>query len=171
MRAKSQIVMRPERRSVERLAIEAAVKCSMHDRSLDAIAYDVSTDGCMIEVSNASPKAGDPIMLCFPGQLSIEGKVVWAKYRNAGVQFSEQMDGQVVGRIVRVHGRRHSARTRQVERARSMHCITPDNTAAMPLFANSFAKSVHWKRYEFAAAVEYMFLLAVTVYGASLLLL
>jgi hypothetical protein len=170
MRKQGQIAMRPERRSAERLSIAAAVSCSMPGRSLDAIAYDLSTDGCMIEVSNASLKAGDPVVLCFPGQLSIEGRVAWAKYRNAGVQFSGQLDQQVVERIVGVHGRQHAARTRPAERARGEHRSTADDTTEVTLFANSGASSVGGQQYAYAAAVENVFLLAVTVYGVFLLL-
>ena len=52
----------------------------------------------------------------------------------------------------------------------SLGAIPQIDTTAVTLGANSGASSVGWQRHEYAAALEYVFLLAVTVYGVFLLL-
>jgi len=90
-----------ERRVAERFRIEAAVEFSVFDRSETAIAYDLSTDGCMLEASNGVVEAGDAVALTFPNGISAEGTIIWTKHRNAGVQFASGMSPVAVERIAR----------------------------------------------------------------------
>lgn len=159
-----------ERRSAERLEIHAAVTCTVGVRSLDGVAYDLSTDGCMIEVASAAPRAGDPIVLCFRGQLSIEGKVVWAKHRNAGIRFSGQLDRLIVNRMVKVHGRRRCGQARAVETAR--YSVSPGlgDAAAMAGTVAPGSRCLSRQRCGLASGAEYAFWILTIAYSTVLIL-
>jgi hypothetical protein len=90
-----------ERRSAERFQILAAVSCSVAGRSEQAVAYDLSSDGCMIEAPRGFCQPGDDIALTFPGIASATGKVIWTKHRNAGLQFTTPITSAQVADICR----------------------------------------------------------------------
>ena len=162
---------RRERRSTERLEVQAAITCKVRARSLNGVAYDFSTDGCMIEVASVPPKAGDPIVLCFPGQVSIEGKVVWVRHRNAGIQFAEQLDRLMVRRIVEIHGRRRCEQAGLVETARYKANPAPGDSAAMAGIADAGTGSLCWLLSGLASSAEHaFFVLIIIMYSAYLVL-
>ena len=88
-----------ERRAAERLKIQAVVDLSVGERSARAMAYDLSTDGCMLEAEKILLEAGSTVALAFRNGISASGKVVWTKHRNAGVQFAEAMPIAAVSRM------------------------------------------------------------------------
>src|SRR5688572_9358296 len=90
-----------ERRAAERLKIQAVVDLSVGERSARATAYDLSTDGCMLEAQKDLLEAGSDVALTFPNGFSASGKVVWTKHRNAGVQFAQRMPLSAVSRIAK----------------------------------------------------------------------
>ena len=160
-----------ERRSVERLEIKAPVICRVRGRSQDAFAYDISTDGCMIEVTKTSLKQGEPITMAFPDQTHTVGQVVWVKHRNAGIRFSEPLDRLVVGQIVRDYLRRQCS-TRSPVRPVKIS-LTPrgsNNWAPTKVLVNAAAKPPLAYLNDVVSVVEYMFLAASFVYCAFLML-
>jgi hypothetical protein len=90
-----------ERRAAERLKIEAVVDLSVGERSGRVMAYDLSTDGCMLQSDKALLHADARVELTFPNGSSASGRVVWTKHRNAGVQFAEPMPLSAVARIAK----------------------------------------------------------------------
>ena len=90
-----------ERRAAERLQVQAVVDLSVGYRSERVVAYDLSTDGCMIEASAGLLQAGASIALTFSNGISASGRVVWTKHLNAGVQFAERMPLSAVSRIAK----------------------------------------------------------------------
>jgi hypothetical protein len=90
-----------ERRAAERLKIHAVVDLSVGERSERVMAYDLSTDGCMLQSDKALLHADDSVALIFPNGSSASGRVVWTKHRNAGVQFAEPMPLSAVARIAK----------------------------------------------------------------------
>jgi hypothetical protein len=61
--------------------------------------YDISTDGCMLQGSSDFCNAGDDIELTFSG-LTVGGRVVWVKHRNAGVQFAPEVSADTIAAIL-----------------------------------------------------------------------
>jgi hypothetical protein len=90
-----------ERRAAERLKIQAVVDLSVGERLERVMAYDLSTDGCMLQADNAILHADDSVALSFPDGSSALGRVVWTKHRNAGVQFAEPMPLSAVARLAK----------------------------------------------------------------------
>lgn len=88
-----------ERRAVERSKAELAVRCRVRDEVEHALTYDISTDGCMLQTSNGFCAAGDAVELGF-GALTLRGRVVWAKHRNAGVQFAGRTSSATIASIM-----------------------------------------------------------------------
>jgi hypothetical protein len=89
-----------ERRRSVRMPIVSAARCSVGARAEDVTAYDISTDGCLIESSNGFVVVGDTVSIHFAGEAPFEGTVIWRKHRNAGVEFAEPLARTVVERIV-----------------------------------------------------------------------
>lgn len=90
-----------DRRAVERIKLEAQVQCTVGARGEPATAYDISTDGCMVETSNGFVEMGETLRIAFPGGWLAEGIVVWRRHRNAGVQFDGPLSPASVNGIVR----------------------------------------------------------------------
>jgi hypothetical protein len=75
------------RREAERFASRARAHCKVGQRRERAIIYDVSTAGCMLQTCAGLARSGARITLTLDHHTEIHGQVVWAKNRNAGVQF------------------------------------------------------------------------------------
>jgi hypothetical protein len=90
-----------ERRAAERLKIQAVVDLRFGEHSERVMAYDLSTDGCMLEADKAALHADADVALTFPNGVSASGRVVWTKHRNTGVQFAEPMPFSAVARIAK----------------------------------------------------------------------
>lgn len=71
------------------------VSCS-GSHSSRGLAYNISTDGCMIEGPDADAFEGDAISLSLPNLPRINGKVVWRHDRYAGIQFNTQLGATTV---------------------------------------------------------------------------
>ena len=78
----------PDRRAAERIQIVAAVECTAGGQREIATAYDISTDGCLLQTSLGLLEEGDRVCVRFGHGQSAEGRVMWTRYRNAGVQFA-----------------------------------------------------------------------------------
>jgi hypothetical protein len=159
-------IERPERRAVTRFEIMAAVTCDVGSRLFDALSYDLSTDGCMIQCPNASLSNGELIKLCFPGQEPVEGRVAWAKHRNAGVQFSQRLEGAILSQIVQSCDRAHRARIGSFEPVPRAPVVCLDYSSAA---GRSGVTSALGEARKIASTAEYLILLAVFAYGSLLL--
>ena len=78
-----------ERRKVQRQYLVAQVDFRSGWKSDQAIAYDVSTNGCMLESRAGFVEPGDTILVRFAHRIAVEGKVIWQERRNAGIEFTE----------------------------------------------------------------------------------
>jgi hypothetical protein len=88
-----------ERRKTTRFTSRVAISCSSGQRRESAIAYDLSTDGCLLQTSAAFVHPGDVVRLNVPGEKTLSGRVVWTKNRNAGVQFDTPLSRSSVARL------------------------------------------------------------------------
>ena len=91
----------PDRRAAERIQIVAAVECTAGGQREIATAYDISTDGCLLQTSLGLLEEGDRVCVRFGHGQSAEGSVMWTCYRNAGVQFATPLPSAAVAGIVR----------------------------------------------------------------------
>lgn len=85
--------MERRRKSCTTTAVEVA--CRVQGRKGRATVYDVSCDGCMIDL-NARVAAGDAVFITFADGIGIACKVLWAQGKQAGVQFDKPMHEAVV---------------------------------------------------------------------------
>jgi hypothetical protein len=76
-----------ERRTRLRIEIIAVVDCNDGASTDRAVAYDLSQDGCMLQFAKKFGQAGDAIVMRWPGGVLLDGRVLWRKNLNAGVQF------------------------------------------------------------------------------------
>lgn len=53
--------------------------------------YDLSNNGCMIELANLVLKEGDKIQLELSDFVTVTGQVVWRAARNAGIAFEAHL--------------------------------------------------------------------------------
>jgi hypothetical protein len=90
-----------DRRAAERIQIVAAVECSSGGQREIATAYDISTDGCLLQASLGLLADGDCVRLRFGHGQTAEGHVAWTRNRNAGVQFAVPLSRAAVATIVR----------------------------------------------------------------------
>ncbi len=88
-----------ERRKVERQRLAAQVDYRSGWKSDHAVAYDLSTNGCMLESSAGFVEPGDTILIRFTSRISVEGKVIWQERRNAGIQFVEPVHPLIVSHL------------------------------------------------------------------------
>lgn len=62
--------------------------CEVRGRRQQAIVFDLSTNGCLVQCSPMFADAGDAFGLRFPGGVSLQGEVRWRDGLNTGVQFA-----------------------------------------------------------------------------------
>lgn len=87
------------RREAERFTARARAHCNVGRRREHAIIYDVSTAGCMLQTCAGFARSGARITLTLDHHTEIHGRVVWAKNRNAGVQFDKPLLPQRVAHL------------------------------------------------------------------------
>ena len=88
-----------ERRKVERQHVVAQVDYRSGWKSDQAVAYDLSTNGCMLESSAGFVEPGDNILIRFTSRIAVEGKVIWQERRNAGIEFAEPVHPLIVSHL------------------------------------------------------------------------
>ncbi|GGD74457.1 PilZ domain-containing protein [Croceicoccus mobilis] len=84
------------RRDHERLASDRQIECRVDGRTFQAVLYNVSLSGCMIEIPLNRVSQGDRLFLKTDGQIRMAGMVVWQEERNAGVRFDQPLHEAVV---------------------------------------------------------------------------
>ena len=88
-----------ERRKVARQRIVAEVDYRSGWKSERTFAYDLSTNGCMIETSPGYVEPGDAVLVRFTERVAVEGKVIWQERRNAGIEFTEPVHPLIVSHL------------------------------------------------------------------------
>ena len=88
-----------ERRKVERQKISAEVDYRSGWKAERAVAYDLSTHGCMLHSGHGFVEAGDTILVRFTQRVAVEGKVIWQQNRTAGIEFAEPVHPLIVSHL------------------------------------------------------------------------
>jgi hypothetical protein len=89
-----------ERRSTPRAEIISILDCQC-DRSSDrAVAYDVSSGGCLLQCADGFVRPGDALAMRWPGGRIMCGTVVWTKALNVGVRFDERLSDPTLYSLV-----------------------------------------------------------------------
>jgi len=85
-----------DERNFERVVVERQIECRTRRGVKRAILYNLSVDGCMIEVEAGSVAREEEIFVALGNLIRARGRVVWQSGLNAGVQFSERLHEAVV---------------------------------------------------------------------------
>lgn len=84
------------RRENQRLDSDRMAECRTEGRTFKAVLYNVSTTGCMIEMSFCQVSESDRIYLKVEGNIRVGGVIVWLDGKNAGIRFDEPLHEAVV---------------------------------------------------------------------------
>ncbi len=84
------------RRENRRLDSDRMVECRTDGRTFKAVLYNVSTTGCMIEMSFCQVAEGDRLFIKADGNIRMGGMIVWLDGKNAGIRFDEKLHEAVV---------------------------------------------------------------------------
>jgi len=85
-----------DQRVSKRFVVDIEFDAQLSDKSCLALVYDLSRDGCMIEVQDGEFESGDRIVLDFRPLARAAGQLVWCIGRSCGVQFNEPLHTSVV---------------------------------------------------------------------------
>lgn len=88
-----------ERRNSQRTTTEVQATCRMGGRERRAIVYDVSSDGCMAEISGGSASAGGFVRVMFSCGIPAAGRVLWTDGSTAGIKFDHPLHPAVVAHL------------------------------------------------------------------------
>jgi len=88
-----------ERRLEPRAEIVGRVECRVGARTETAIAYDLSSDGCLLQCPLGFIAPGDEIEMRFPQGVLVRGRIIWRKNLNAGVLFSSQVPRSLIASL------------------------------------------------------------------------
>jgi hypothetical protein len=93
-----------DRRGAQRLPAAIELRLALGDHWESAVAYDISTDGCLIEAHSGLLVPGDTIQIEFPGMRLVCAQAVWTKHRNAGLQFGTPLPHGAVLKLAQGNG-------------------------------------------------------------------
>ena len=88
-----------ERRLDPRAEIVARVECRVGARSETVIAYDLSSDGCLLQCPLGFVEPGDEIDMRFQQGVLVQGRIIWRKNLNAGVLFASQVPRSLIAAL------------------------------------------------------------------------
>ena len=88
-----------ERRRVGRQRLTAEVDYRSGWKADRAVAYDLSTYGCMLHSTRGFVEPGDMILVRFTDRVAVEGKVIWQQNRTAGIEFAEPVHPLIVAHL------------------------------------------------------------------------
>lgn len=83
-------------RRYERIVIEKEVECEIEGVRDYVFLYNLSVGGCMIEVDSPTAHIGSTVSIDLAGIAEVEGRIVWRKERNAGVEFNGTIPDSIV---------------------------------------------------------------------------
>ena len=88
-----------ERRKVGRQKLTVEVDYRSGWKSDRAVAYDLSTRGCMLHSTRGFVEPGDMSLVRFTDRVVAEGKVIWQQNRTAGIEFAEPVHPLIVAHL------------------------------------------------------------------------
>ena len=81
-----------DERAYKRVVVDLEVAASVGTRSMRAMIYDLSVDGCLIEATDETlPAVTSAINLYIPNVNVTRGTLVWTRGNFGGVKFAEHM--------------------------------------------------------------------------------
>lgn len=83
-------------RANSRILVNKQIACWVDGDKDFAVLYDLSTDGCMIEMPNNRLKTGQSIRLELGDYMTLNGTVVWKTPSNSGIIFESIIHESVV---------------------------------------------------------------------------
>jgi len=84
------------RRADQRLDSDRHVECRVDGKVFQAVLYNVSTTGCMIEMPFNQVREGDRAYIKAEGGIRMAGLIIWQDEHNAGLRFDEPLHEAVV---------------------------------------------------------------------------
>jgi hypothetical protein len=78
----------------------ADVPAQADGEAVTLFVYDLSMDGCMIQIAGIELREGQIIVLEFDAHCTATGTVQWRKNLTAGLQFETRLKPAVVARLV-----------------------------------------------------------------------
>ena len=88
-----------DERIFQRVVVDLEFDARVSDVPCRAFVYDLSCDGCMIEVQGGQFERGDRVILDFRPLSRVAGRLVWCIGRNCGVQFDQPLHEITVEKI------------------------------------------------------------------------
>ena len=88
-----------ERRVDARAEVVGKVECRVGARAETAFAYDLSSDGCLLQCPLGFVAPGDEVEMRFPQGVLVQGRIIWRKNLNAGVLFSSQVPRSLIAAL------------------------------------------------------------------------
>ena len=88
-----------DERASKRVVVDVEIDAQIGDRLCRAFVYDLSCDGCSIEILDGELRRDDRVILNFPSAMRVSGRLAWLIGLNAGVQFSERIAAAAVERL------------------------------------------------------------------------
>jgi hypothetical protein len=88
-----------DRRRFDRKKVTAEVDYRSGWKAERAVAYDLSTHGCMLHSSRGFVEPGDTIVVRFTQSVTVEGKVIWQQNRTAGIEFASPVHPLIVSHL------------------------------------------------------------------------
>ena len=83
-------------RAFERATVDKRVYCTFEGQRVPALLYDLSVDGCMIDVPDLYLETGDSLTLELSKGNTQEGQVVWERGGAVGLRFSTCLRPSIV---------------------------------------------------------------------------
>lgn len=80
----------------QRVNASSSIQCTFKGKRVDANLYNLSLDGCMLDVPDLCLDSGDLLTVNFMDELSQNGEVIWSRAGNIGLQFDEPLHVAVV---------------------------------------------------------------------------
>ena len=94
-----------DERRASRVVVDLHVDGVMESQACRVFVYDLSMDGCSIEIEGDCPvQSGCGVTLKFPDGLIATGRLAWALRRNGGVQFATRLPDALVADLALASG-------------------------------------------------------------------
>jgi hypothetical protein len=85
-----------QRRTKERLPVEATVNCRIPATPIASRINNISSDGCMAEITGASLQMGGTVLLELLEGWHVLGHVLWCEPTSYGIKFEQPRDRLVI---------------------------------------------------------------------------
>ena len=88
-----------DERAAIRFVSDREVDCYSIGATARALLYNVSTDGCMLQIPVEIPRDWEFLCLRFEELEAIDGHIAWRRGCHAGVRFVQSLDPAVVASL------------------------------------------------------------------------